>query len=132
VGQVHLRERPPTRGRRKRGTLIRGSIYKRGPTWTAVYDETREDGKRRQRSKGGFATRREAQAFLTATLSRLDDGSYAQPSKVTLGEYLTREWLPAVKSTLRPLSHTQYASVIKLRIVPSSAMCGCKRSLVAI
>jgi hypothetical protein len=44
----------------------------------------------------------DAQSFLTDTLSRLGDGSYAVPSKTTLAEYLTAEWLPAVKSTLRP------------------------------
>jgi hypothetical protein len=66
-----------------------------------------EHGKRRQRSKGGFATKRDAQRFLTDTLSRLGDGAYAAPSKVTVAEYLTAEWLPAVEATLRPLSYTQ-------------------------
>jgi hypothetical protein len=40
-------------------------------------------------TKGGFATRREAQAFLTTALQRLGDGSYAQPSKLTLADFLT-------------------------------------------
>jgi integrase len=98
---------------------VRGHLHKRGNTWTAVYDEGHdEQGKRRQRSKGGFATRREAQAFLTDVLSRLGDGSYAAPSKTTLAEYLIGEWLPAVEGTLRPLSATQYRSVVRLRIVP--------------
>jgi hypothetical protein len=45
---------------------MRGHIHKRGSTWTVVYDETAgEEGKRRQRSKGGFATKRDAQRFLT-------------------------------------------------------------------
>jgi hypothetical protein len=88
---------------------MRGHVYKRGLSWTVVYDEGHdEQGKRRQRSKGGFATRREAQAFLTDVLSRLGDGSYAAPSKTTLAEFLTGEWLPAVEGTLRPLSATQY------------------------
>jgi integrase len=69
-------------------------------------------------SKGGFATRRDAQRFLTDVLSRLGDGSYAQPSKATLAEFLNGEWLPSVESTLRPLSITQYRSVVRLRIVP--------------
>jgi integrase len=98
---------------------MRGHVHKRGSTWTVVYDEHRaESDKRVQRSKGGFATRREAQAFLTGTLSRLGDGSYAAPSKVTLGEYLNAEWLPAIEATLRPLSRANYESVIRLRLVP--------------
>ncbi len=98
---------------------MRGHIRKRGQTWTAIYDEGREDGKRRQRSKGGFDTRREAQAFLTDQLKRLGDGSYAQPSKITLAEFLVDEWMPSAEGTLRPLSVTQYASVIRLRIIPT-------------
>jgi hypothetical protein len=84
-----------------------GHVHKRGTTWKVVYDEGHDEhGKRRQRSKGGFHTRRDAQTFLTDVLSRLGDGSYTQPAKTTLGEFLTREWLPAIESTLRPLSFT--------------------------
>jgi hypothetical protein len=39
---------------------MRGSIRKRGETWTITYDEPSPDGKRRQRSKGGFPTKRAA------------------------------------------------------------------------
>lgn len=98
---------------------MRGHVHKRGSTWTAVYDEGRnEGGKRRQRTKGGFATRREAQTFLTDILSRLGDGSYAAPSKITVGAYLADEWLPAVEGTLRPLSRDKYRATIRLYIVP--------------
>jgi integrase len=96
---------------------MRGHIHRRGRSWTIVYDEQPDEhGKRRQRSKGGFATRREAQAFLTDALSRLGDGSYAAPSKLTLAEFLNGEWLPAVEGTLRPLSVTKYRSTIRLYI----------------
>jgi integrase len=99
---------------------MRGHVRKRGASWTVVYDEGRdEQGRRRQRSKGGFATRREAQAFLNSVLTRLGDGSYAAPSKQTLADYLENEWLPAIESTVRPLTFTQYRSVVKLRIVPT-------------
>jgi integrase len=98
---------------------MRGHVRKRGSTWTAVYDEGHDEhGKRHQRTKGGFATRREAQAFLTAALQRLGEGSYAAPSKQTLGQFLTGEWLPAASSTLRPLSVTKYESVIRSYIEP--------------
>jgi integrase len=99
---------------------VRGHVRKRGSSWTVVYDEgCDEHGRRRQRSKGGFPTRRDAQAFLSDVLSRLGDGSYAQPSKQTLGDYLTREWLPAIEPTVRPLTFTQYRSVVRIRIVPT-------------
>jgi integrase len=97
---------------------MRGHTYKRGKTWTTVFDEPDETSKRRQRSKGGFQTKREAETFLTDTLGRIDSGSYAQPSKLTLGDYLTAEWLPAVESTLRPLSVKSYRHAISRHIKP--------------
>ncbi len=98
---------------------MRGHVYKRGSRWTVMYDEGRDEtGKRIQRSKGGFATRGEAQRFLTETLARLGDGSYAAPSKLTLGDFLTDEWLPAIEATVRPLTFTKYRQIVRLRIIP--------------
>jgi len=88
-------------------------------TWTAIYHEGEgEDGKRKQRWMGGFATRKAAQAFLTDVLSRLGDGSYVQPSKLTLRAFVEDEWLPAIAGTVRTLTLTQYRSVMKGRILP--------------
>ena len=99
---------------------MRGHVHKRGQTWTVVYDEgTREDGTRRQRTKGGFQTRKAAEAFLADQLARLGDGSYTAPAKLTVGEYLDGEWLPAVQSTLRPLSYHRYANVVRLYVKPN-------------
>lgn len=96
-----------------------GHVYKRGATWSVVHDEPSPDGKRRQRTKGGFATKRDAQRYLTDALARIDGGAYTSPSKMTLGEYLTGEWLPAVEGTLRPLSVTRYRAIIRLYITPN-------------
>jgi len=98
---------------------MRGHVRKRGNSWSVVYDEgIDEDGKRKQRWKGGFATRKAADAFLTDVLSRLGDGSYVQPSKLTLRAFVEEEWLPAIAGTVRPLTLTQYRSVMKGRILP--------------
>jgi Arm DNA-binding domain len=38
---------------------MRGHVRKRGNTWTAIYDEAEdENGKRKQRWRGGFATKK--------------------------------------------------------------------------
>jgi integrase len=97
---------------------MRGHVYKRGKSWAVVYDEPAENERRKQRSKGGFKTRREAETFLREQLARLDTGSYAAPAKTTVGEFLTSEWLPAVKPTLRPSSHDRYSRVVRLYIEP--------------
>jgi Arm DNA-binding domain/Phage integrase, N-terminal SAM-like domain len=78
----------------------------------------RQCGKRVQRWKGAFATKKEAQAFLTDVLSRIGDGSYVQPTKLTLRAFVDHEWLPAIAGTVRPLTLTQYRSVMKGRILP--------------
>jgi integrase len=84
-----------------------------------MFDEGRdENGKRVQRSRGGFPTRREAESFLADALKRLGDGSYATPSRTTVGEFLG-EWLDAIEGTVRPLSARQYRSRVQSRIIPS-------------
>jgi integrase len=97
---------------------MRGTITKRGSNWTVRYDEPSEDGNRRQRRKGGFTTKRAAQAFLNEQLQRLGDGSYTEPARTTLGEYLVAEWLPAKERKLRPLTHESYSTIVRCHIVP--------------
>lgn len=55
---------------------------------------------------------------MTDTLARLGDGSYAAPSKITLGDFLEREWLPAIEPTVRPLSFARYRQSVRAHIVP--------------
>ena len=105
--------------RRGEGDGMRGHVHKRGTTWTVVYDEGHdENGRRRQRSKGGFATRRDAQRFLTDVLSRLGDGSYAQPSKVTLAEFLTASGCRRSRARCGRSRFIQQRSAVRARIVP--------------
>jgi hypothetical protein len=69
---------------------MRGHTRKRGKTWTAIYDEgVNEQGDRRQIWRGGFKTKADAEQFLTGVLGELDKGTYVQPSKLTVSEYLT-------------------------------------------
>lgn len=98
---------------------MRGTIYKRGKTWTCVFDEQPDEhGRRRQRSRGGFATRKEAQRFLTDTLARLDRGTYSAPSKLSVAEFLDSEWLPAIEATVRPLTVEKYRQAVRLYLKP--------------
>lgn len=93
-----------------------GHVRKRGKSWTVIYDEGHdEDGKRVQRWKGGFATRKAAQVFLAETLSDLGDGSYVQPSKTLLGDYLA-EWLEGLGDELAPLTRSTYSAVVRTHI----------------
>jgi hypothetical protein len=95
----------------------RGCIRKRGDTWTALWDIGPDalSGKRRQRSKGGFATKKDAQAFLTTQINELNRGTYVEPSKQKLGEYLLT-WLEGVR--VGPKTMADYRMNVETRIIP--------------
>jgi integrase len=89
---------------------MRGHVRKRGKTWAVVYDENPgEDGKRRQRWKGGFRTKTEAEEALSDILSKLGRGDYVAPSKLTFGDYLDT-WLAGLRRA--PLTIGAYRSSI--------------------
>jgi integrase len=93
---------------------MRGSTRKRGTTWTALWDHhDPESGDRRQKSKGGFRTQKEAQTHLATVITRVAEGTYIEPSKVPLARFLVDEWLPAVGGALRPLSHARYDKIVR-------------------
>lgn len=96
---------------------MRGHVHKRGSTWAVMWDEPRgADGKRRQRKKGGFATRRQAQAHLTDVLAALQKNAYVQPDRTTVGDYLTEQWLPSL--TVRPSTKRAYESHVNIYLIP--------------
>jgi hypothetical protein len=103
------------------GGYMRGSVTKRGDTWSIVYDEGRDPvtGKRRQRWKGGFATRKDAEKALRVALGQLDQGTYVRPGKKTLREWFEDDWLPAVKRQRRPTTHAMYANFARAYVIPT-------------
>jgi integrase len=99
--------------------MPRGSIRRRGPTWTAVLDAGRDPTtrKRRQISRGGFKTKKEAQRWLTSALGQVDQGSYVAPTRELVGEYLL-EWLAAIRSSLRPSTWESYERLCRRHLIP--------------
>jgi integrase len=100
--------------------MARGSIRKRGQTWTVVVDVGRDPTTRRRRqlSKGGFKTRRDANRWLTHTLGQLDQGSYVTPTRQTVGEHLLA-WLPAIRASVRPATYESYERNVRLHLIPT-------------
>ena len=74
--------------------------------------------RRRQLTKGGFPTRKEAQDALTAVLASLGTGTYVDRTTATLGDYLEDEWLPAIRATVRPTTWDHYARNIHSHLLP--------------
>jgi integrase len=99
---------------------MRGSVVKRGNKY-AVKVELPPDpvtGKRRQKWHSGYATKKEAEQARTAILRELDTGSYVEPTKATLADYLD-EWLVAIKPTVRDSTHHSYARNVRLHVLPT-------------
>ncbi len=100
---------------------MRGSVRKRGYTWTwYLFEPDPGTGKRRQRSKGGFRTKRECQDSLNEALARLREGTFVPPSQRTLGSFLLDEWLPAVRPPkVRPSTWLSYRMNAETHIIPA-------------
>jgi integrase len=96
----------------------RGFVKRRGTTWTAYWKVDTAEGLR-QRTKGGFATRKEAEAYLTTTLASIQVGRFTEPSKLTLTDYFVNRWLPSRKASLKPSTYDSYERTVRLHIIPS-------------
>jgi integrase len=97
---------------------MRGHIAKKGNRYYVVVDEPTEDGRRRRRWHGSWTTKKEAGTALTAILGKIDSGSYVPPSAATLGGFLVDEWLPAMRTRLRPSTIGSYETIVGAYVVP--------------
>ena len=77
-----------------------------------------ETEERRRAVKAGFRTRKEAQAAMAKVMVAVEQQIYVAPARVTVREYLTKEWLPAVKATIRPSTYNSYVQHVDCHIVP--------------
>lgn len=97
---------------------MQGRVIKRGKTWSYVVDVGRNDaGKRRQKWKGGFRTKRDAQRALAELLGKVEDGSWFDASAKTVEAFL-EDWLRLVSPRLRPTTSASYGEVIHGWVVP--------------
>src|SRR4051794_32560079 len=105
--------------RRRPTVSSRANVRKRGSTWTYYVYVIGGDGKRHQVSKGGFRTRKEAEAARIKALSALQNGTWVRPERVTVREFLEDEWLPTqAPPTLEESTHRSYKRNVRLHVVP--------------
>jgi len=102
---------------------MNGRVFQRrrgkGLPWSYVVDAGRDQsGRRKQRMKGGFRTKADAERALRELLHSLDTASYVEPSKRGVGQYLVEEWLPAIRSTVKPTTFDQYRMLIVAHVQP--------------
>lgn len=97
----------------------RNNVRKRGATWTHYVYVTDGAGERKQISKGGFRTRKEAEAARVEALASLQAGTFVQPERLTVADFLINEWLPTQRPpTLEESTYSSYARYVRLHVVP--------------
>jgi integrase len=98
--------------------VARGSLRKRGQTWTyVIYLGRDETGKKRQKAVGGFRTKKLAEAAMGEALERMRTGLWTDPGIQTVAEFL-HVWLAAVKPSLRATTAASYEDIIDGWLVP--------------
>jgi integrase len=80
--------------------------------------DLRETEERRRETKSGFATQKECQAAMNKLLVAVEAHNYTAPTKASVKDYLVKEWLPAVKATIRPSTYNSYVQHVECHIVP--------------
>lgn len=90
-------------------------------SWTFVADVP-ADGpqKRRQHTKGGFATKKDAEQALRVFQATTDSGRVVLPAKLTVEQYL-RTWLEAVSPSLAATAASNYRILIRCYVLPHLA-----------
>lgn len=73
------------------------------------------DGKRRQQSRSGFGTKREAQTALSEALAKTNAGTFTEPSAITVAGYLAT-WLAGLDR--KPATLEAYRRVVERQLTP--------------
>ena len=93
-------------------------VYKKSPGSYYVRVSLKPDpatGNRREAKKGGFKTRKEAEAFEANWRVQIERGEYLPPSKQTVADYL-KEWLESCKPSLSPTTYRRYTGIVNNQI----------------
>ncbi|MFJ9691390.1 tyrosine-type recombinase/integrase [Kitasatospora sp. NPDC101183] len=90
-------------------------------SWTYCVDLAPEDGKRKTRRRGGFATRAEAAREMKAVLNGELRGVY-EDRRTTVASFL-REWLAAKKEELALNTYAGYEDCVERDIIPAFGQC---------
>jgi integrase len=98
---------------------MKGSIEKRGDSWRlSVYlGKDPVTGKERRIRKTVRGSEKDAQKELRNLLHSIDNGTFVQPTKMTVAQYL-EQWLEMHKANVELTTHDWYAMVCRKHIAP--------------
>lgn len=92
--------------------ILKGSVRKRGLTWSYYFELGIINGKRKKKEKGGFRTKGDAEKALRKAITEYENGGYIQPKTSTFMEF-SMEWLENYVKPLRKVStYNRYRELI--------------------
>lgn len=98
---------------------MKGHIRQRGKdTWAIVIYLGMENGKKRQKWVTVHGSKKDAERELRRLLHEMDTGSFVEPSKLTVAEYLER-WLNEYASAqVTPGTFDRYRGIVRNHFIP--------------
>ena len=98
---------------------MNGSVKKHGPSWRYRIDLPPDPltGKRRQLTKGGFRTKRDAQEACTTALDDARRGQLVRATRTTVREFL-EDWITSRKLDLKPSAWQGYRDYLDAYVLP--------------
>lgn len=99
---------------------MKGYYKKRGSTWSFRLDigKDRKTGKRRQKSKGGFRTKKEAEKACQLVINELNEGSYKEISNEQFDHYFTRWFESQHRREVAPSTYESRYYLIRKHLLP--------------
>lgn len=99
---------------------MNGWIERRRGAYYAVIDFGVDplSGKRERQWQKAGTTKREAQRVLTELLDAHETNTYLEPDRITVGDYLTSEWLPSIRNEIRHSTFDAYRRNIEIHVIP--------------
>lgn len=98
---------------------MKGGVRKRGTTWSYYFDMGKIEGKRKRKEKGGFRTKKDAEAALAAAINEYNNvGSVFESSEITVSDYLDQWFEMYCQTNLKYNTQVGYLRIIENHLKP--------------
>src|SRR5687768_7668093 len=97
----------------------RGRVYRDGERWAFIVDTAPDGAPRKQMRRRGFETKKAATSALTKVVAGVDDGSFVEPSKLTVADWLDRWTATQAVVGRSPTTLAGYERDIRNHVAPA-------------
>ncbi|MFD1674282.1 tyrosine-type recombinase/integrase [Alicyclobacillus fodiniaquatilis] len=97
---------------------MNGSVTPKGKKWYYVIYLGKINGQKKQKWSSSYNTKREAQRALRETLHQMDEGTYIEPTKETVGSYMV-SWLAGRENSVEYNTFKKYRWLTEHHVVPN-------------